>query len=131
ANFAAGMGGGIAYVLDEYGDFERRCNLAMVDLEPLAEEDAVLERLDHQGGDLETHGRVDVTGDMTGNDAMRLLMLIDRHMNLTGSHRARQILDEWEAYLPRFVKIMPVDYRRALEQMQAEALSKDLAAVGV
>ncbi len=129
ANFAAGMSGGIAYVLDEDGDFERRCNLAMVDLEPIAEEDAVLERLDHQGGDLETHGWVDVTGDMTGNDAMRLLMLIDRHMHLTGSHRARQILDEWDDYLPRFVKIMPVDYRRALEQMQAEALSKDLAAV--
>ena len=127
ANFAAGMSGGIAYVLDEDGDFERHCNLAMVDLEPIAEEDAVLERLEHQGGDLESHGRVDITGDMTGNDALRLLMLIDRHMHLTGSTRARRILDEWEAYLPLFVKIMPVDYRRALEHMQAEAQRQDLA----
>jgi glutamate synthase (NADPH/NADH) large chain len=129
-NFGAGMSGGIAYVLDEDGDFERHCNLAMVDLEPIAEEDAVLERLEHQGGDLESHGRVDVSGDMSGNDAMRLLMLIDRHMHLTGSTLARRILDEWETYLPLFVKIMPVDYRRALEHMQAEAQRQDLAAVG-
>ncbi len=67
-NFAAGMSGGIAYVLDEKRDFERRCNLAMVELEPIMAEDESLERLAHQGGDLEAHGLVDVMRDMTRFD---------------------------------------------------------------
>jgi glutamate synthase (NADPH/NADH) large chain len=118
-NFAAGMSGGIAYVLDEQGDFEQRCNLAMVELEPIPAEDAALESLDHQGGDLETHGLVDVSHDMTRHDALRLRMLIERHTRYTGSSRGRQILDNWNDYLPKFVKIMPVDYRRALQEMQS------------
>jgi glutamate synthase (NADPH/NADH) large chain len=118
-NFAAGMSGGIAYVLDEQGDFEQRCNLAMVELEPIPAEDAALESLDHQGGDLETHGRVDVSHDMTRGDALRLRMLIERHTRYTDSSRGRQILDDWNSYLPKFVKIMPVDYRRALQEMQS------------
>ena len=117
-NFAAGMSGGIAYVLDEQGDFEQRCNLAMVELEPIPAEDAALESLDHQGGDLETHGRVDVSHDMTRGDALRLRMLIERHTRYTDSSRGRQILDDWNNYLPKFVKIMPVYYRRALQEMQ-------------
>ena len=118
-NFAAGMSGGIAYVLDEAGDFEQRCNLAMVELEPIAAEDAALETLDHQGGDLETHGRVDISHDMTRHDAHRLKGLIEKHMHYTNSGRARNILENWEQYLPCFVKVMPVDYRRALQEMAA------------
>jgi glutamate synthase (NADPH/NADH) large chain len=117
-NFAAGMSGGIAYVLDEAGDFERRCNLAMVELEPIPAEDAMLERLEHQGGDLETHGFVDIMHDMTRHDIQRLRTLIERHRRYTGSEKARQILDNWTSFLPRFVKVMPVDYRLALEKMQ-------------
>jgi glutamate synthase (NADPH/NADH) large chain len=117
-NFAAGMSGGVAYVLDETGDFEKRCNLAMVELEPIPAEDAALEALDHQGGDLETHGLVDVMRDMTRDDMRRLHALIERHRRYTGSEKAKQILDHWASYLPRFVKIMPVDYRKALEKMQ-------------
>ena len=117
-NFAAGMSGGIAYVLDEIGDFERRCNLSMVELEPIVEEDAALETVYHQGGDLENHGLVDIMRDMTRHDAQRLKTLIEKHLHYTNSNRARQILDRWEEYLPRFVKVMPVDYRRALLQMQ-------------
>jgi len=117
-NFAAGMSGGIAYVLDENGDFEQRCNLSMVELEPVVEEDAALEGVYHQGGDLETHGRVDVMHDMTRHDALRLKTLIEKHWHYTNSRRAREILDNWGDYLPHFVKIMPVDYRRALQQMQ-------------
>ncbi len=119
-NFAAGMSGGIAYVLDEAGDFEARCNLAQVELEPIAEEDDALEALEHQGGDLETHGRVDVSHDMTRFDAIRLKQLIANHLHYTNSEVARNILDNWEAYLPKFVKVMPVEYRRALKAMQAE-----------
>ncbi|MYB14268.1 MAG: glutamate synthase subunit alpha, partial [Rhodospirillaceae bacterium] len=117
-NFAAGMSGGIAYVLDEQGDFERRCNLAMVELEPIKAEDDSLERLAHQGGDLEAHGLVDVMRDMTRYDAERLSQLIERHVRYTNSARGRQILDDWDFYLPQFVKVMPVDYYRALREME-------------
>ncbi|MGZ5862097.1 MAG: glutamate synthase-related protein, partial [Methyloceanibacter sp.] len=115
-NFAAGMSGGIAYVLDEEGDFERRCNLAMVNLEPVPSENSVMEQSRHQTGDLESHGLVDVT-DMTRFDAERLHQLIENHLHYTGSARARAILEDWAAYLPKFVKVMPVEYRRALEEM--------------
>jgi glutamate synthase (NADPH/NADH) large chain len=119
-NFAAGMSGGIAYVLDEDGSFAKRCNLAMVELEPIASEDQALEALYHQGGDLETHGRVDVSHDMTRFDALRLRRLVERHLNYTGSPVAQRLLDDWGASLPKFVKVMPVDYRRALNQLLAE-----------
>ncbi|HIO14591.1 MAG TPA: glutamate synthase subunit alpha, partial [Chromatiales bacterium] len=119
-NFAAGMSGGIAYVLDADGTFENRCNLAMVDLEPLIEEDAILEATEHQGGDLETHGKVDVLHDMTRHDAQRLKRLIETHAHYTDSARAKMILGDWSAYLGKFVKVMPVDYRHALEQMKSD-----------
>jgi glutamate synthase (NADPH/NADH) large chain len=119
-NFAAGMSGGIAYVLDEDGTFEDRCNLAMVELEPIAEEDDALEALDHQGGDLETHGRVDVSHDMTRFDAIRLRQIIENHRRYTDSAVAKRVLDDWSGYLPKFVKVMPVDYRRALQEMKVQ-----------
>ncbi|BAQ18553.1 glutamate synthase [NADPH] large chain [Methyloceanibacter caenitepidi] len=115
-NFAAGMSGGIAYVLDESGDFEQRCNMAMVELEPIPSEDQAMEKYLHEGGDLETHGLVDLT-DMTRHDALRLRKLIENHLHYTGSARAREILDNWATYLPKFVKVMPVEYRRALQEM--------------
>jgi glutamate synthase (NADPH/NADH) large chain len=118
-NFAAGMSGGIAYVLDEDGQFASRCNLSMVELEPIPAEDSALEALDHQGGDLENHGLVDVSRDMSRHDAQRLKGLIVRHLHYTNSEVARRILADWSKYLPLFKKIMPVDYRRALHQMQA------------
>ncbi|MEW7979483.1 MAG: glutamate synthase large subunit [Candidatus Sedimenticola endophacoides] len=129
-NFAAGMSGGIAYVLDEAGDFEQRCNLSMVELEPVKEEDDALEALDHQGGDLETKGRVDVSHDMTRFDAIRLRQLIENHLHYTNSAVAREILDNWDACLPKFVKVMPVDYRRALMQLQAQKSRGSEAAKG-
>ncbi len=120
-NFAAGMSGGIAYVLDESQDFAQRCNMAMVELEPIADEDQAMEYLDHQGGDLESHGRVDLVHDMTRHDAQRLFGLIENHRRYTGSERAAMILEKWDDYLPRFVKVMPVDYRRALQEMQSRS----------
>src|SRR6187551_1183350 len=110
-NFAAGMSGGIAYVYDEDGTFAQRCNLSMVDLEPVPEEEDLMERTRHQTGDLESHGLVDLT-DMTRFDEERLRQLIERHLHYTGSERARAILADWSAYLPKFVKVMPVEYRR-------------------
>ncbi|PRX09035.1 UNVERIFIED_ORG: glutamate synthase (NADH) large subunit [Martelella mediterranea] len=117
-NFAAGMSGGVAYVLDEDGGFADRCNMAMVMLEPVPEEDDMLEKLHHHGGDLMHKGRVDVSGDMTRHDEERLVRLINNHLLYTGSARARAILDDWAHYRPMFRKVMPVEYRRALEDME-------------
>ncbi len=133
-NFAAGMSGGIAYVLDETGDFESRCNMAMVDLEPVAAEEASLSRLG-QANDLHSHGLVEVMHDMTRFDAERLRRIIENHRRYTGSERARLILEDFEAYLPKFVKVMPVEYRRALAEMsRVQASDKtglDVLEIGV
>ncbi|MEK9832660.1 MAG: glutamate synthase-related protein, partial [Rhodospirillaceae bacterium] len=117
-NFAAGMSGGIAYVLDESGGFEGRCNLAMVDLEPIEDEVEEMEKL--HLSDNESHGLVDLQSDMTRFDAERLRQLIQNHARYTASTRAQHILDNWDEYLPKFVKVMPVEYRRALQEMQVE-----------
>jgi glutamate synthase (NADPH) large chain len=117
-NFAAGMSGGIAYVLDEDGTFAKRCNLSMVDLEPVPEEEELMLRLHHHGGDLETKGRIDIMANMSGHDEERLMQLISNHHAYTGSTRAREILDNWASCRTRFVKVMPVEYRRALQEME-------------
>jgi glutamate synthase (NADPH/NADH) large chain len=127
-NFAAGMSGGIAYVLDEDGGFEGRCNLAMVGLEPVAAEERALEELAHMGGSMESHGQADLMHDMSRHDELRLRHLIQRHVHYTDSARAKRILDNWREYLPRFVKVMPVDYRRALEERKAEQAGAGRAA---
>lgn len=117
-NFAAGMSGGVAYVLDETGDFAERCNMAMVELEPVPEEDDILEKLHHHGGDLAHKGRVDVSGDMTKHDEERLYKLISNHVHYTESTRGKDIIDNWADYRPKFRKVMPVEYRRALQEME-------------
>jgi glutamate synthase (NADPH) large chain len=91
-NFAAGMSGGLAFVLDEKGDFYDRCNQSMVDLEPV----------------------------ISSKDKSVLRDLIERHLNYTGSAPAQKVLRQWEAMLPRFVKVYPRDYRRVMEQMEKE-----------
>ena len=106
-NFAAGMSGGIAYVLDENGDFEARCNMAMVELEPVTGEIGnALTRLDT---------------DMTQHDAERLHKLLENHARYTNSERAKDILAHWQDYLPKFLKVMPTEYRRALNELANEA----------
>src|SRR5215467_4572709 len=117
-NFAAGMSGGIAYVLDEDGTFKSRCNMAMVELEPMPAEEDVAERIYHHSNDLESHGRVEVLEDMTRYDLERLHLLISRHARLTGSARAAQILADWTNYCRKFRKVMPLEYRRALAELE-------------
>jgi glutamate synthase (NADPH/NADH) large chain len=100
-NFAAGMSGGMAYVLDLKGDFANRCNMEMVEL-----------------GSIEKDG-VDVDiNDVTTADETRLKGIITDHHRYTKSERAREILDNWNEYLPKFIKVMPVDYKRALDNMK-------------
>ncbi|VAW19697.1 Glutamate synthase [NADPH] large chain, partial [hydrothermal vent metagenome] len=125
-NFAAGMSGGIAYVLDESGDFAARCNLSMVELEPVPEEDDLMEQFHHQAGDIAHHGRVDISTDMTRHDEERLRQLITNHFRYTNSSRAKTILDDWENFRPKFVKVMPVEYRRALREIEQAAQSRNV-----
>lgn len=129
-NFAAGMSGGIAYVLDEDGTFETRCNMSMIELEPVVEE-AELHARRFGSADLEYSGVVDVMTDMTRHDAKRLKRLIENHARYTGSARAAAILAAWAEYLPMFRKVMPVEYRRALAELEArEAEAPRLAVAG-
>ena len=121
-NFAAGMSGGIAYVLDEEGDFAQRCNMAMVELEPIPEEESAAAA--EGNGELEAHGKVRIDH-VAGNDGEMLKGLIQRHLLYTGSERARRILENWAAYLPRFVKVMPQEYKRALAEMAQEQLKNE------
>ncbi len=117
-NFAAGMSGGIAYVLDEDGTFKTRCNMAMIELEPIPAEEEVSKRVYHQAHDLQSHGRVEVLEDMTRYDEERLHLLITRHARFTRSERAAEILRYWKKYCPMFRKVMPLEYRRALAEME-------------
>jgi len=117
-NFAAGMSGGVAYVLDEEGTFESRCNMAQVALEPVEEEIAARQGSD-SGDELESHGKVDVHHLGMADEAL-LKGLIEQHAKHTGSLQARAILDDWAANLGRFVKVMPNEYRRALTEMAAQ-----------
>jgi glutamate synthase (NADPH/NADH) large chain len=129
-NFAAGMSGGVAYVLDEAGDFNKLCNMAMVELELVFSEETINENTYHQIGDLEAHGRVDVFANLLESDIERLHILITRQAKLTGSKRAAEILANWNAYLPKFRKVMPVEYRRALKELKANADAEPKIAIG-
>ena len=121
-NFAAGMSGGVAYVLDEDGSFERRCNMSMVQLEPIPEEAAFSET-----GEVETHGRVHFNHLGKADEAV-LRGKIEKHLRYTGSARANEILDNWASYLPKFVKVMPTEYRRALQEIATQqAKAKEIA----
>jgi glutamate synthase (ferredoxin) len=93
-NFAAGMSGGVAFVLDEDGDFPRRCNLQMVDLEKLVEPDDI--------------------------ELVRDLLI--QHAGYTGSTVAARLLSAWDWAVDRFVKVMPLDYRRVLEERKKAEL---------
>jgi glutamate synthase (ferredoxin) len=101
-NFAAGMSGGIAYVLDEAGDFASHCNMELVGLEKLAEADEI----------------------------EAVWKLIQRHQTYTKSERAAKILASWQSYVPKFVKVLPKDYARvlqALKKVESQGLSGDEA----
>ena len=113
-NFAAGMSGGVAFVLDEDGGFKKRCNLAMVELEPVPTEANASET-----GEVEAHGRVHFNH-LNKADEQVLREFISNHRQHTGSIRAKDILDNWAQYLPKFVKVMPTEYRRALQEIAAQ-----------
>lgn len=116
-NFAAGMSGGIAYVFDEHGDFARRCNTAMVALEPVLTTQEQQEKID------------EAIWHLGETDEHLLRDLVEKHFRFTGSLRARMILDNWSALRGRFVKVFPNEYRRALKQLaEARAMPQKMAA---
>ncbi|MGQ0455991.1 MAG: glutamate synthase large subunit [Hyphomicrobium sp.] len=116
-NFAAGMSGGIAYVLDETGDFEGRLNKEMVQLEPLASADpGSLTKLANQRGDVAVSLKT-VMVDMREQDVDRLHALVSRHAHYTNSAKAQKVLKDFAGYLPKFRKVMPTEYRRALADL--------------
>ena len=131
-NFAAGMSGGIAYVYDPAARFAPLCNPAMVEIEKIApvdparaEDTARDPGRPHQRSiDVEDNGM----GDVLRFDAERLRILIERHHLHTGSARARELLEDWDVAVKRFVKVMPSDYKRALLQAQERATAKAVAA---
>ncbi len=112
-NFAAGMSGGVAYVYDEDGSFAKRCNMSMVELDVIS-------------GDLADESDDDIIGEaainhLTMSDEAILRRLIARHAAFSGSKRAADILADWANARGKFVKVMPVEYRRALREMAAKA----------
>jgi glutamate synthase (NADPH/NADH) large chain/glutamate synthase (ferredoxin) len=108
-NFAAGMSGGIAYVNNEDGQFDKRCNMAMVSMEPvLSDKDqaaSVPQALWHRGL----------------SDELQLKKLLEDHHRWTGSKRARALLDNWTEARGKFVKVFPNEYKRALGELAAAA----------
>jgi glutamate synthase (NADPH/NADH) large chain len=115
-NFAAGMSGGIAYVLDEKGNFEGNLNKEMVQLEAFTADSGSLQKLASQKGDVAVSLQ-NVMLDMREQDVERLHALISRHAHYTNSAKAQMILKDFSAYLPKFRKVMPVEYRRALTDL--------------
>jgi len=97
-NFAAGMRGGVAYVLNLDGNFDYFCNMGMVELS-LVEDRA---------------------------DVRELKDLISRHHKYTGSPRAEKILDDWENYIDRFIKVIPYEYKRVLEEEKLEIIRRKI-----
>jgi glutamate synthase (ferredoxin) len=97
-NFAAGMSGGVAYILDELGDFATRCNVQMVGLEAMSDPEEIAD----------------------------LRQVIENHVQYTGSAKGHQVLADWAAMLPKFVKVMPKDYKRVLQAIK-DALASGLS----
>jgi glutamate synthase (NADPH/NADH) large chain len=106
-NFAAGMSGGIAYVLDLQGDFAKRCNLAMVELEPVLPESEQQAKLARE-----------LWHEQQADEAI-LKGLVEKHARYTNSRRAAEILENWARYRTKFIKVFPKEYRRALGELAA------------
>ena len=114
-NFAAGMSGGVAYVYDPKGDFEQKCNTAMVALERVL---STKEQSDKSSWHAQTRN-----GERESDEAI-LKRLIERHFKHTGSTRARNLLDDWANSRGKFVKVFPTEYKRALEEMHNSSMEE-------
>jgi glutamate synthase (NADPH/NADH) large chain len=121
-NFAAGMSGGVAYLWDPEGTFAERCNMSMVALEPVLSTAA---QSKEQGIDI-WHSMT--RGGERETDEMILKRLVENHFRYTGSFRARDLVSNWDGARGKFIKVMPVDYKRALGEMWRAANPQPKAA---
>jgi glutamate synthase (NADPH/NADH) large chain len=121
-NFAAGMSGGVAYLWDPEGTFAERCNMSMVALEPVLSTAA---QSKEQGIDI-WHSMT--RGGERETDEMILKRLVENHFCYTGSFRARDLVSNWDGARGKFIKVMPVDYKRALGEMWRAANPQPKAA---
>ncbi len=121
-NFAAGMSGGVAYVWDPHNSFRARCNLSMVQLEGLLSHDEQT-----QAGGIEFWHCATRGGERETDDAI-LRRLLEDHFRHTGSFRARDILSDWPRSRQAFVKVMPIEYKRAMKELWVAANPEHLAA---
>ena len=120
-NFGAGMSGGIAYVYDPDGTFEQRVNPAQVDVFAVSKDEA--EGAEKSWGEPQQRGlsvENNGMGDPLYHDAERLRVLVERHQLHTGSRLAKSLLEDWDAALSKFKKVMPRDYARALKALEDE-----------
>ena len=115
-NFAAGMSGGIAYILDEDNSFESHCNKSMVELESMAE--LSLNQNEKQ---------IEYNNDLLSFDVSRLKITIQNHVKFTKSEKGKLILSNWEKYLPLFVKITPFEFKRALNDRKEKIMINKIA----
>lgn len=121
-NFGAGMSGGVAYVYDPDRSFAKRCNLAMVDLEP------VLPHAEQaEAGHIEIWHSQTRGGERETDDAI-LRRLIESHYRYTGSFLSRDLISDWSRARGNFVKVMPKEYRRALKELWQAANPEQIAA---
>lgn len=123
-NFAAGMSGGIAYVLDESGTFPKYCNKEMVDIEILKMGDEITNNSVGMSSYLENRNLSWVMHDMLNDDTNRLYALIKQHVFYTNSSQGKKILHNWPSYLKNFFKVVPIDFRRALESKNKQAVNQ-------
>jgi len=100
-NFAAGMSGGVAYVLDEKGNFDFFCNMEMVELSLIED----------------------------GHDNREVKTLIENHFKYTGSELAKRILDNWHEYADKFIKVVPIEYKKVIQEQKMEEINKKIAQV--
>ena len=114
-NFAAGMSGGIAYILDEDNSFEANCNKSMVDLEKLSHNEMNSK-----------HTEKEINSDLLDFDISRLKLLINRHYKNTKSEKAKIIINNWEKFLPQFIKITPFEFRRALIERKQKLIDENI-----
>ncbi len=100
-NFAAGMSGGVAYVLDEVGNFDFFCNMEMVELSLIED----------------------------SHDNREVKTLIENHLKYTGSTLAKSILDNWSDYADKFIKVVPIEYKKVIQEQKMEEINKKIAQV--
>ena len=111
-NFGAGMSGGIAYIYDRNKNFQNKCNLSMVEIQNLSSDNEMKENIFNKYSFLDS-------------DYIRVREMLTRHSNYTNSAVARFILDNFEEEVKNFIKVIPIDFKRAIETKKLEQIKEE------